>query len=315
MVGIWKNTEHDREENENLPVDAGTSEQVRNSLASVAPRCRPPACVGKRVIERKYLSCTGHHSTISPWEDLLCFKWLRVAISITTSLAYTDLCHPRRNLWGRRRYHSCLRTCACRGLRLGFSCSLRLFSLAVRFLQWPLGLFSGNSHSVYGSVGGRDPGKVYFSLPRVRFLLWEAPRSLWGGLAQGTCGAHAASYDSSVFLAAYAPPMGGSRHPLFGQIGLGQKPLKVTFVDDPMHQVYGEIWTTRSWGLRYDREASKWKNQAILHLIREEKGFTCFMAPLWPVFTSTLLSTLNVKPNADDPPLESMLAGRSQGWG
>lgn len=105
---------------------------------------------------------------------------------MTTSLAYTGLCHPRRNLWGRRRCRSCLRTCACRGLRLGFSCSLRLFSLAVRFLQWPLGLFSGNSHSVYGSVGGRDPGKVYFAqspLPSLRSsqepLGWFSPGHLW----------------------------------------------------------------------------------------------------------------------------------------
>lgn len=69
----------------------------------------------------------------------------------------------------------------------------------------------------------------------------KLPGSRWGGLAQGACGAHAGSYGSSVFLVAYAPPMGGSRHPLFCQIGLGQKPLKVTFVNDPMHRVYGEI--------------------------------------------------------------------------
>lgn len=52
MVGIWKNIIEKKIEI--FPVNAGTSEQVRNCLAS---RCRSPACVGKCVIER---ACISH---------------------------------------------------------------------------------------------------------------------------------------------------------------------------------------------------------------------------------------------------------------
>lgn len=52
MVGIWKNIIEKKIEI--FPVKAGTSEQVRNCLAS---RCCSPACVGKCVIER---ACISH---------------------------------------------------------------------------------------------------------------------------------------------------------------------------------------------------------------------------------------------------------------
>lgn len=166
MVGIWKYTEHNREESRNLLSRCRNISWASKEFSGECWFTLPSSSLCWKACDWKgvFPLCIGDHSTISLWNDLLCLKWRSAFITITTSLTHDGVCHHRRNLWGGHRYHSCPRSCTCRGLclcrilqkvYLDFLCSGRPVSLAVRLPWLPLNLCN---RSVCGSMWQSESG-------------------------------------------------------------------------------------------------------------------------------------------------------------